>query len=153
MEYSGRQMRFWVVSSAVLTGVGVAIVVLQGSRAVSEAGGCSSDIGGLFAGAGLGSVSMGLLVQALEGKLERLPSGVPGSEVAGLRRKAIWRAVAALVLAGLLVTFGGLAIAGTIACTPSVAAMWICFFGGLALIAQLGRIKREALRAARKQRS
>lgn len=45
----------------------------------------------------------------------------------------------------------GLAIAGTITCAPSIAVMWICFFGVLVLIAQLGHIKREALRVARKQ--
>ena len=95
---------------------------------------------------------MGFLVQALEGKLERFPSGVRGSEVAGLRRKAIRHSVVAVSLAGVLLTFGGLGITGTITCAPSIAVMWICFFGVLVLIAQLGHIKREALRVARTQR-
>ena len=145
-------MRFWVVGSALLTGGGVAIVVSQGYFAISEAGGCSSNISGLFAGAGVGFIGMGFLMQALAGKLERFPGGVPGSEVAGLRQKAIRRSVAAVGLAGGLLTFGGLAIAGAIACAPGVAVMWICFFGVLGLIAQLGQIKQEALRVARKQR-
>jgi hypothetical protein len=144
-------MRFWVVGSALLTGGGVAIVVSQGYFAISESGG-SSNISGLFVGAGIGFVGMGLLVQALGGSLERFPGGVPGSEVAGLRRKAIGYSVGGLGLAGFLVAFGGLAIAGTISSALSVAVMWICFFGVLALIAQLGHIKREALRVARKQR-
>lgn len=93
---------------------------------------------------------MGLLVQALGGSLERFPSGVPGSEVAGLRRKAIGYSVGAAGLIGSLVAFGGLAIAKIISYALSVAVMWICFFGVLALIVQLGHIKREALRVARK---
>lgn len=146
------KVRFWVVSSALLTGGGVAIVVSQGYFAISEAGGCSSNISGLFAGAGVGFIGMGFLIQALGGKLERFPSGVPGSEVAGLRQKAIRHSVVAVGLGCVLLTFGGLAIAGTITCAPSIAVMWICFFGVLVLIAQLGHIKREALRVARKQR-
>jgi hypothetical protein len=149
---SGMQMRFWVVSSALLTGGGVAIVVSQGYFAISETGGCSINAGGLFAGAGIGFIGMGFLMQALEGKLERFPSGVPGSEVAMLRQKAIRLSVVALGLAGVLLTFGGLAIAGTITCAPGVTVMWICFLAALVLIAQLGHLKREALRVARKQR-
>jgi hypothetical protein len=145
-------MRFRVVVSALLTGCGVAIVVSQGYFAISEAGGCSSNISGLFAGAGIGSIGMGFLMQALGGKLERFPGGVPGSEVAGLRQKAIRHSVVAVGLACVLVTFGGLAITGTTTCALSIAMMWICFFGVLVLIAQLGRIKQEALRVARKQR-
>ena len=144
-------MRSWIVASAILTAGGVAIVVLQGYFAISETAGRGGNIGGLFAGAGVGFIGMGFLVQALEGKLERFPHDVPGSEVAGLRQKAIRLSVIAVGLAGILVTFGGLAIAGTITCAPSVAVMWTCFFGVLALIMQLGRIKREALRVARER--
>jgi hypothetical protein len=143
-------MRFWVVGPALLTGGGVAIVVSQGYFAISESGG-SSAISGLFVGASIGVIGMGLLVLALGGSLERFPTGVPGSEVAGLRRKVIGYSVAGVVLACFLVAFGGLAIAGTISCALSVAVMWICFFGVLALIVRLGYIKREALQVARKE--
>jgi hypothetical protein len=139
-------VRFWVVGSALLTGSGVAIVVSQGCLAISEAGGYSRDISALFSGAAVGFIGMGFLMQALTGKLERFPSGVPGSEVAGLRRKAMRNSVVAVGLACVLVTFGVLAMAGTITGAPSIALMWICFFGVLVLIARIGHIKREALR-------
>jgi hypothetical protein len=143
-------MRFWVAGSALLTGGGIAIVISQGYFAISDSGG-SSNISGLFVGAGIGFIGMGLLVQALGGSLERFPSGVPGSEVAGLRRKVVGYSVGGAVLVGFLVAFGGLALAGTTSYALSVAVIWICFFGVLALIAQLGNIKREALRVARRQ--
>lgn len=138
------QLRFSVVGSVLLTGGGVAIVVSQGYFAISEAGGCSSNISGLFAGAGVGFIGMGFLMLALVGNV-RFPSGVPGSEGAGFRQKAIRRSAVAVGLAVILVIFGGLAIAGTTTCAPSVAVMWICFFGVLVLIAQLWHIKRKAL--------
>lgn len=87
-------------------------------------------------------------MQALEGRLERFPRGVAGGEVAGLRQKAVRHSVVAVGLAGVLVTFGSLAIAGTITCALSVTVMWICFLSVLMLIAQLAHIKREALRVA-----
>jgi hypothetical protein len=105
------------------------------------------DISGLFAGAAVGSTGMGLFTQALGGKIGGFPRSVPGSGV-GFRRKAMRYSVVAVGLAGVLVTFGGLAIAGAITCALSVAMMWICFFCVLVLIARVGHIKREALRAA-----
>jgi len=143
-------MRFLAIGSALLTGGGVVIVVSQGYFATSDSGG-SSNISGLFAGSAIGIVGMSLLAQALIGSLERFPIGVPGSEVARLHRKAIGYSVAGVCLAGLLVAFGGLAIAGAISGAFSVAVMWTCFFGILALIALLAQFKRKALRIVAEQ--
>src|ERR1700735_2948162 len=114
VQCSGRIMRFWVAGSAVLTGCGAAIVFSQGYFAISEQG--SDGIGGLFTGAGIGFVGAGLLCQALIGRLERFPSGVPGGVISGLRRKAICYSVGGIILVFSLVAFGGFTIAGDISC-------------------------------------
>jgi hypothetical protein len=146
----GLKMRRWVLASALLTGCGVAIVIFEGCLAIYEPGD-SSDISGFFTGAGIGFIGAGLLTQALLNIRGRFPSGTPGSEVAGLRRKAIGYLVGGALLPCVLLTFGGLAMAGSISYALSVGVMWICFFGFLALLATAGHVKREALQITRRQ--
>lgn len=131
-----RQVRFWIISSAVLLGLGVAIVFLEGYFAIT--GGGTGSVASMFAGAGTGFSGMGLLAQAIQGKLQRFPAGA-------LRKKAIRLGVAVIGLSCAFVTFGAFAISGITKCAPSVVVMWICFLSGLMLIMQISRIKREAL--------